>query len=133
VKRCNRCGIEKPVEGFYRNSRSSDGLQGYCKQCDKIRRETPERMEAKKHSAWLGQLKKYGITESEYNQMFSDQMGLCRICQKPEVDIRLAVDHDHETGKVRGLLCKRCNMAIGLLDDDPQIVTSAALYLRGNK
>lgn len=114
-------------------NKSADGLQGYCKDCDKIRRKTPERMKAKKRSAWLAQLRKYGISESDYEQMHSDQMGLCLICQKPELDIKLAVDHDHETGKVRGLLCKRCNMAIGLLGDDPQIVTRAALYLKGNK
>lgn len=65
--------------------------------------------------------------------MYDSQMGLCSICQKPECNIKLAVDHDHETGKVRGLLCKRCNMAIGLLDDDPHVVTRAALYLKGIK
>lgn len=90
-------------------------------------------MEAKKRSAWLAQLRKYGTSEAEYQQMFERQMGLCLICQKPENNIKLAVDHDHATGEVRGLLCKRCNMAIGLLDDDPHIVTRAALYLNGNK
>ena len=121
------------MEDFYRDNRKPDGRQGYCKKCDKLRRETPERMSAKRRSAWLNQLGKYGITESDYNQMFSDQMGLCLICQKPEIDIKLAVDHNHATGKVRGLLCKRCNMAIGLLDDDPHVVTRAALYLNGAK
>lgn len=133
MKCCNRCGIGKSVEDFYRSSRSGDGRQGYCKACDKVRRETPERMEAKKRSAWLAQLRKYGTSEAEYQQMFERQMGLCLICQKPENNIKLAVDHDHATGEVRGLLCKRCNMAIGLLDDDPHIVTRAALYLNGNK
>lgn len=133
MKRCNQCGIEKPVEDFYRSSRSPDGLQGYCKICDKTRRQSPKVKEAKKENAWRNNLKQYGITEADYEQMYERQMGICAICHKPETDIRLAVDHDHATGKVRGLLCKRCNMAIGLLGDDPYVVMTAALYLKGSK
>lgn len=132
MKRCNRCGIEKPVEDFYRDNRKVDGRQGYCKLCDKLRRRDPGNSERNKRSAWLSKLKQFGITEDDYEHMFEKQMGLCAICHKPD-NIRLAVDHDHDTGKVRGLLCKRCNMGIGLLNDDPDIVTSAALYLKGNK
>src|SRR5438105_9932161 len=58
--------------------------------------------------------KKFGITQAEYDQMFEEQDGVCKICRKPESRIcrgilcRLAVDHDHKTGKVRGLLCSKC-------------------------
>lgn len=131
MKRCNRCGIEKSVEDFYRSARN--GRQGYCKACDKIRRQSPEIKQAKKEKAWRNNLRQYGITEGDYWEMFERQLGLCAICHKPESDIKLAVDHDHETGEVRGLLCKRCNMAIGLLGDDPHVVTNAALYLKGKK
>lgn len=61
--------------------------------------------------------------------MFAEQLGLCAICHKPE-DIKLAVDHCHDTGKIRGLLCKRCNMGIGLLGDSPEITLNATLYLQ---
>lgn len=91
---------------------------------------TPEMVEKRKRHAWLACLKKFSITEEDYQKMFDKQMGLCAICHKPESEIKLAVDHDHDTGKVRGLLCKRCNMGIGLLGDNPDTLTNAVLYLR---
>jgi hypothetical protein len=140
VKRCNRCGIEKSVEDFYKSTRSKDGAQGYCKACDKIRRESPERMEAKRRSAWLWSLKRFSLTEEGYQQILEQQNGVCAICEKPD-NIKLAVDHDHACcdgdyscgNCIRGLLCKRCNMAISLLGDDPHVMTRATSYLRGIK
>jgi hypothetical protein len=87
-------------------------------------------MERRKRYAWIACLKKFGMTEDDYQKMFDEQLGLCAICHKPENDIKLAVDHDHKTGKVRALLCKKCNMGIGLLGDDPDTILSASLYLR---
>lgn len=132
VKTCSRCKIEKSVEDFHRG-RNKDGRSSNCKACDKARLSTPEMAKKRRLHSWRACLRKFGITEDDYNEMFERQMGLCAICHKPEVDIKLAVDHCHETGKVRGLLCKRCNMAIGLLGDDPDTIISAALYLKGKR
>jgi hypothetical protein len=55
----------------------------------------------------------YGITLSKYDEMFEAQGGLCAICREPEEGKRLAVDHDHATNRVRGLLCFRCNTTLG--------------------
>lgn len=81
----------------------------------------------------------YGITEEHYQALFNSQMGLCAICHKSETHINragnianLAVDHDHRTGKVRGLLCSWCNRALGLLYDDVVLLTSAISYLARN-
>lgn len=82
-------------------------------------------------------LKKYGITIYQYMDMLELQNGLCAICLKPETAAdkkygkikNLAVDHDHKTGLVRGLLCFKCNYAIGLLEDSPQRARNAAKYL----
>lgn len=72
----------------------------------------------------------YGITLEEYDEMFDEQNGVCAICGGISRDgKRLSVDHDHETGKVRELLCMNCNTALGMLQDNVQIVLAAAQYL----
>lgn len=85
---------------------------------------------SEKKDNWLR--KKYGISLEEYLQLATDQDGVCAICLKPEPvkNRQLAVDHNHETGKVRGLLCSRCNPALGYLEDDPLRAEAAARYLR---
>ena len=80
----------------------------------------------------------YGITFDEYVSMLDKQGGVCAICKRQErarnkidgVVRALAVDHDHETGRVRGLLCGSCNRGIAKLGDDPDRLRSAAAYLR---
>lgn len=73
----------------------------------------------------------YGITQQEYGVLFVAQLGLCVICEKPETVAgrSLAIDHDHATGQVRGLLCFGCNAAIGKFNDDPALLRRAADYL----
>ena len=72
-------------------------------------------------------LKRYGITITDFNSMIIKQSGLCAVCD--EQLIKPCLDHDHETGAVRALLCNNCNIAIGHLKDDPQRCISAAWYL----
>lgn len=74
----------------------------------------------------------YGITIIEYNKLFIKQEGMCAICEKHQKDIkrRLCVDHCHKTGKVRGLLCGRCNTAAGLLDESTGIMKKMIEYLK---
>lgn len=76
-------------------------------------------------------VKTYGITSEDYNNMFIEQGGRCAICGKHQTEFkkRLAVDHCHDTGKVRGLLCDSCNNGIGKLKDDIQLLTNAIKYL----
>jgi len=80
----------------------------------------------------------FGISVEEYERMHDQQNGLCAVCRNPETAIdnknsqqvrRLAVDHDHGTGKIRGLLCQKCNMGIGYFQDDPALLREAANYL----
>jgi hypothetical protein len=81
----------------------------------------------------------YQMSLDEYDAMFEAQKGLCAICCKPEtsklrgVVKRLAVDHDHSTGKVRDLLCNACNRAIGLMRENPEVFYKAAEYLKKHK
>lgn len=82
---------------------------------------------------WSASLKKYGLTKDSYMELANRQDGLCKICSLPEVSKRirrLSVDHCHKTNLVRGLLCGKCNKAIGLLKDSPELASNAASYLR---
>jgi len=81
--------------------------------------------------------RKYGITLKEYEQIFKAQNGVCAVCGNPENQIdkrygtkkRLAVDHDHKTEKVRGLLCMNCNCLLGKIQDNPTLLRSVINYL----
>ena len=74
--------------------------------------------------------KTWGLTIEEYEAMLASQGGVCAICGRPpREDIALHVDHDHETGAIRGLTCFRCNNALGDLNDDPELLARAADYL----
>lgn len=75
----------------------------------------------------------YGITVEEYAAMFDKQQGTCAICHNPSQRNHLAVDHCHTTNLVRGLLCDKCNFAIGLLEDNPEYLTRATAYLNLSK
>ena len=73
----------------------------------------------------------YGLTPEVYNRMLEEQGGVCAICSQPEPRCQgLSVDHDHNTGVVRGLLCSNCNTALGLFIDDPDRLARAATYLK---
>ena len=76
-------------------------------------------------------LREYGMTINEYHDLEKAQSGTCAICScVPKNGDLLVVDHSHKSERVRGLLCGRCNSAIGLLGDDPDVAESAATYLR---
>jgi len=88
----------------------------------------PEKHEATRRRAHLR--REYGITVEEYDEMLAAQGGGCAICGGPQVKRQwLAVDHDHATGEVRGLLCDPCNLAVGLFGDDPSTLQRAIDYL----
>lgn len=78
----------------------------------------------------------YGITLEEYNARLAEQGGVCAICRKPETAMyrgqikMLAVDHDHESGRKRGLICSACNLILGAAKDSVEILSSAIEYLR---
>lgn len=75
-------------------------------------------------------VEKYGITWAEYHEMLDAQDGNCAICDRHPTSVgQLVVDHDHSTDKVRGLLCQRCNLALGLFLDNPDAVKAAHDYL----
>jgi hypothetical protein len=80
----------------------------------------------------------YGITLEQYNSMLEKQNNVCKICTQPEQMLhkgkpkRLSIDHDHNTGKVRGLLCQRCNTTLGRYKDDPKLIKNLISYIEEN-
>ena len=71
---------------------------------------------------------------NDFKAMEKNQGGLCKICQQPEKEgTRLCVDHDHKTGRIRGLLCRRCNRTLGLAKDDVSVLFAMVQYLERNR
>ena len=77
-------------------------------------------------------LRKYGVTLDQYNLLRAQQDFRCAVCNAHETDVgkQMFVDHDHVTGKIRKLLCTKCNVGIGMLQDNPAIMERAATYIR---
>lgn len=111
-------GHDTQIVGRYRSNYE-------CIGCSKARR-----LRDPGHIRDLKYQSKFGITLVQYNVMFAAQNGLCLGCYKHQKDIKraFAVDHDHTTGKIRGLLCGNCNVALGNAQDDPIILRRLADY-----
>lgn len=107
---------------------------GECTVCRSIRHkgyeQTPKTLEARRARHLV---KTYGITPEEWDEMLANQNGACAICMTPQTTRKLHTDHDHRTGKIRGLLCTNCNHAIGALMDDPDLLRSAIQYLESGE
>ncbi len=148
VATCIQCGTEKPLELFHRERSRPNGRNRRCKECRNARnrehvannrerrmetmarwrRDNPDRYERAQRAY---KLRSYGLTLEQYAALLQEQGGACAICGEPETGgWDLAIDHDHATGIVRGLLCRRCNVGIGLLRDDADVAAAAADYLR---
>ena len=139
TKVCNECKAEKPAEDFYLVALKKGGpkvhLAPVCKPCGVVRlRRYRERRKEQFGSHGHHLVKTYGITVEQYQEMHERQGGLCAICGQANVrGLSLAVDHCHETGEIRGLLCNPCNSGVGLLGDDPARLQAAIDYLSGGR
>lgn len=108
------------------------------KHIEKIRAYDRERSHREDRHDVLRKLK-FGLTRAQYDEMLHAQSGVCAICREPERTVvqgrvkALAVDHDHQTGRIRALLCNNCNRAIGLLKDSVDTLVAAAAYLERHK
>jgi hypothetical protein len=137
----------QPVLNFYKNKKKINGRDSWCKDChlssgrewrrdhkDRLNYRSREERKANPRSRrhiWLKHA--YGITLGQFNFILESQKGSCAICPRLHTNDRpLFVDHDHKTGKVRGLLCTGCNTAIGMLKDNPEYCLKASRYLEDN-
>lgn len=145
-KTCATCGKTQPITQF---SLARNGTKQHkpvrkskCKVCqaDAAREWYVNNQERAKENRRRYQFKsKYGITIEEYEKLLKKQNGVCALCKKDEsaahgrtgTKFWLSVDHCHVFGHVRGLLCQKCNRAIGLFNDDPRLLRKAIAYLGG--
>jgi len=130
--KCTRCREFLPDEDFSKDSTKPERRKrcSYCRECSKILRSKPSYKISNRQSMRRRVLRRVGLTIEDYEQMFENQDGVCAICANPPGKKMLAIDHNHETGEVRGLLCGSCNTGIGLLQDSPDILAAALEYLQ---
>ena len=142
-KICSECETAKDRSEFYARKASPDGLAYLCKACDlrlhkeyceknkdaireqrkRFRRDNRQRLSIAKNRA--------KCPPELFNRLFEDQKGSCAICglHQSKMRRRIAIDHNHETNKIRGLLCDNCNRCLGLLKDSKEVLQSAIEYL----
>lgn len=131
---CARCKTIKPIDEFQDFDKKLT-----CAYCSICRRECSSNHDIKTRSHLK---RKYGITVQDYDRTFKEQNGLCAICFQPETAIngnrypastktikRLSIDHNHQTGEVRKLLCHACNVTIGTAKENPALLRACAEYL----
>lgn len=119
-KPCRTCHQIKPLSSYYRAAGMPDGRTLDCKDCLRVMHAKPRR-DANLRS-------RYGLDSISYQHLLASQDGRCAICGQEPNGTPLHVDHDHVTGKVRGLLCVRCNVVLGLLESESERVEKAIAY-----
>jgi hypothetical protein len=121
---CPACASVKPLDEFPRNKGDRLGRGAYCKPCHNAKtRETYKRLYGSSREYHLR--RRYGLTSAEVDAMIEAQGGTCAVCPGEAQH----VDHDHETGLVRGILCFNCNQALGIARDVPKTLRALAAYL----
>ena len=136
MKTCKKCNENKTLESFYVRSAAKDGKSPWCSSCTDQFSKDWYKSNKSSHCAQqrVWRMKSlFGLTVEQYDYMYRRQNGLCAICSGVNLDgRRLHVDHNHATGKIRGLLCYRCNSALGYSKDSIEILHKAADYLENH-
>ena len=144
--KCSKCSLTKPINLF--NKYMLRIRSPYCAECrQNATREHHNKPESKiKHKLWYKRYEEnaedarmkrlYGISLNQYKLMFEEQNGCCALCHQPETSkaasgkiLRLSVDHNHQTGSIRGLLCFVCNRGIGFIRDDIELAIRVLEYI----
>lgn len=152
-KYCPGCKETHSLENFHKSKSRPDGLTSWCKTCvknngAKWRKNNKERKneyakeyyQENKDRMNVRRIERlYGLSPEEHQRMKDEQGNLCKLCNQPETGTNamngkiqeLCIDHCHDTGKVRGLLCRRCNHLIAALGDTEQSIERVFHYMKG--
>jgi hypothetical protein len=142
VKPCQKCGIEKPLEDFAKDTRYKNGRRGTCKRChtdymisyyakNEKQRKEKNKINSKHRPAW----KRHKITEDQWTNLYNKYDGKCHSCKERNA---YAIDHDHSCCNgnrskcgncIRGILCNQCNTALGLLNDNKEYIMRLVNYI----
>lgn len=136
TKFCPRCKTTKPTSDFGRNVSKSDGLSSYCSKCVReysARWKNKNRDQTRRTDKYCQAKLKYGLSKDQYDGLIQKQGSKCAICLC-ELDpfdgtTNTHIDHCHESGKVRGILCRACNVALGGFRDNIDALRRAISYL----
>lgn len=135
TKLCKKCGKRRSTSKFHKSSSNKDGLQARCMDCNKKhvvewQKKNPDYWHTQKQRqeriAIQWRMRKYNITEEEAVALL--KVTDCEICGK-DLEGKGNIDHDHATGKVRGVLCGPCNRGLGIFKDDIALLQKATQYL----
>jgi hypothetical protein len=129
-RKCKQCNTELPITEFYIKTNKITGncrFNSPCKKCFDSKRD-------KNYYKIYNRKLKYNLSEAQYDNMLLEQNNCCAICgvHKDNNKKEFSVDHCHENGKIRGLLCNNCNVALGLFKDNINIMKNAVVYLNNN-
>ncbi len=134
-KRCSDCGETKPLSEFTKSKQRADGRGRQCRPCHAARQRAYNQRNRRLVNM-RKQLAKWGLTVETYEELLESQGGRCAICGSADNgDARndvFNVDHCHETGAIRGLLCSPCNRGLGQFGDSVDRLERAIVYLRGS-
>lgn len=146
MRECNKCGEEKEISDFRKGSKYTGGYRPTCIKCindnqNKKYREKHGTTKSKRHRGFFKDslerrlFYKYGLMYKDVFELFKEQHGTCKICgclptsSRNSGHTHFAVDHCHRTGELRGLLCMSCNVALGMMEDNPKYLLSCVEYL----
>lgn len=110
MKTCNRCGLEKPLEGFPKHPGVKIGRSAVCKSCKVEKNQT----------------RLYNLTTTQALEITNN----CHLCNRSLTNKKVCIDHDHQTGLVRGILCSSCNISLGVFGDNIEGLMKVIEYLR---
>lgn len=137
-KTCAKCHRRRKQCLFYQAAVGLNEVMAVCKKCEAVARVAWEKANPEKDSALRKRRDNhnhlqanFGLTVEQFEQLCEKGGSPCQICKRPERQKRrISLDHDHATGRLRGILCSKCNTLLGYADDDPSLLESAASYLR---
>lgn len=135
MKQCTKCKEVKPFSDFKASKRLKSGYDSWCKKCHYEQRSKNYANYRKTEKT--RELKKYGLTYEEWQNLKVEQNFKCAVCKRPETvgdkTSTLHVDHCHKTGIVRNLLCNFCNTVLGKVNDSPELLRNLANYLESHR
>ena len=134
MKKCTKCGEQKPLSDFYKSAKAFDNLQSCCKLCHKAVCKTSHAKNKPKRNLYNKKYnieKTYGISFDSYLKLVESQNNKCQICKNTlKTGKNTHLDHCHSTGKIRGVLCGKCNTGIGQFNDSIELLKSAVSYIK---
>ena len=156
MKQCTKCLEFKTLDSFHNDKHKKDKLHTQCKLCHSIRNKSKRKTDLAWREVQLNKAKeyrnkypeknkesirnatlkaKYGMTSAQYNELFASQGYKCAVCgcNKNQGRGKMPVDHCHATGKVRAILCQSCNVTLGKVGENEEILLSLITYLRKHK